>query len=102
MLIDYVNRNLSKEENSVVILHIFKCVRCRKEIANIIAISKQMSMQMVDVPADIKVSTFEKIPKKDKSLNDIIKSNSPFMAFKILSYTLAPVKKTICFAMQGI
>lgn len=102
MLIDYVNRSLSKKVNSEVILHLSGCESCRKEIADIIAFSRQMSLQMVDVPADIKISVYEKIPQKEKSLDDIIKSNSIFMAFDILDYVLAPVKKTIHLAMQGI
>ncbi len=102
MLVAYVNRSLSKSEISQVILHLSKCESCRKEIAQIIAISKQMQLQMVEVPADTKISAFEKIPQKERNLDDIIKSNSIFMPFEILSYALSPVRKTLKLATQVI
>lgn len=67
-LIDYVNHGLSKKDYKKVTMHLSRCEDCRNELDDIIAISKQASLQMVDVPEDIKVSAFEKIPQKEKNI----------------------------------
>ncbi|MDF2686792.1 MAG: hypothetical protein K0S55_1975 [Clostridia bacterium] len=101
LLIDYINRNLTQEENCQIILHLSKCESCRKEAAEIIAISKLMSEHMVNAPDDIQKSAFDKIPQKhEKTLEDIINTPSPLMAFEILNYVLIPAKKTLSLALH--
>jgi anti-sigma factor ChrR (cupin superfamily) len=103
MLIDYVNRNLTQTENFQVILHLSECENCRKETADIIAISKLVSEQQASVPIDIQKSAFDKIPQKhEKTLDDIINSPSPLMAFEIMNYVLIPAKKTLNLALHVI
>jgi hypothetical protein len=103
ILIEYANRNLTKSENSKIILHLSKCEACRKELADILIISKQLSEQMADVPIEVQEFAYQKISKNpNKTLDEIISSKSPFMVFEILNYILEPTKKSIDLALQII
>lgn len=103
MLIDYANRNLTQNENSKIILHLSECESCRKELADILLISRQLSEQMADVPIEVQEAAYQKISKKPiKTLDEIINSQSPFMVFEIINYILEPTKKSINLALQII
>jgi predicted anti-sigma-YlaC factor YlaD len=102
MLLDYINRNLSREENSKVIVHLSRCENCRRETAELLNIKRQLTLQAADVPDEILRSAYDKIPRKEKNLDDILSSNSPFMAIDLIRYTMEPVRKTIQLALQGL
>ncbi|MDF2539971.1 MAG: hypothetical protein K0S76_2992 [Herbinix sp.] len=102
LLMDYINRNLTKEENSRIILHLSSCKSCQKEMAELILLKKQLQLSMSEVPKDVRDSAYAKLPQKSRDLEDILQSKSPFMAFELLDYTLAPVKQTIRLALQGL
>jgi hypothetical protein len=102
LMIDYLNQNLIQKERAIVILHLSKCESCRKEIADMIILQKQISLSEIEVPQDLKDSAFDKIPKQEKGIEGIIVSKSPFMAIDIIGYALSPIKKTIKLVLQEI
>ena len=95
LLIDYINRNLTREENSRVIQHLSRCKGCFEELKDIIEFRDMLNVQMKEVPDDIKVTAYDKLKQDTQSLTEILESKSPFMAFDILSYALKPVQETL-------
>jgi len=61
LLIPYINRQLSSEENSYIILHMAQCPECQKEAAELILLKKQMADILVEVPQEIYSAAFKKV-----------------------------------------
>ena len=96
LLIPYINRQLSPQENSDIITHIAKCPKCRKEVTELILLQKQMSNIIVDVPKKLYKTAFSKLEQS------IEFSNTSYDVFKTISYVVLLCKKTINFAWQVI
>lgn len=102
LLLDYVNRNLSMEENSRVIMHLSQCKGCLNELADIIALRDMLNAQLKELPEDIRAAAYDKVREKDSHVADIMKSKSPFMAFELINYLLEPVNETLNFVAHVI
>lgn len=95
LLIDYINRNLTREENSRVILHLSRCKGCFDELKEIIELRDMLNVQLKEVPEDIKATAYDMLKQNTQSLTEILESKSPLMAFDILSYALKTVQETL-------
>lgn len=95
LLIDYINRNLSREENSRVILHLSRCRGCLDELKEIIKFRDMLNSQLKDVPEEIKATAYDKLKQENQGLSEILESKSPFMAFDLLNYAFKPVQETL-------
>lgn len=100
MLVDYINGKLNHKEINEVITHIAVCADCRLEAALLIKISNSEQRRMTEVPKEIFNNAFKKICEEN-SLDKILESDSPFMAFDLLRYTFTTVKQTIQLAAQA-
>jgi len=95
LLIDYINRNLTREENSRVILHLSRCNGCLDELKEIIELRDMLNAQLKDVPEDIKATAYDKLKQDNQRLTKILESKSPFMAFDLIGYALKPLQETL-------
>jgi predicted anti-sigma-YlaC factor YlaD len=106
LLLPYINRELLSGENSLVIFHLAACSECRRQAAQLIKLSKEITALMSEVPNEIIKSAYAMISEDCKNNqtieNMITNAKSPFAIFEIINYVLLPVRKTISFALQSI
>lgn len=101
-LTDYINRRLTREENSEIVIHLAACPGCRKEAAALFKIRDLEQSELADVPGDIAHSAFDKLPPKESALNKILNSGSCYMAFDLIEYSLTAAAQTIQLASKTI
>lgn len=102
LLVDYVNRNLTQEENIKVVLHLSQCKECLKEAAEIIEIRDMLGTQLKEVPDAVKKAAFDKVIANDSSISKILNSKSPFMALDLVEYSLDKLGYVINFAINEV
>ena len=88
LLISYINRQLSPEENSFVILHIAQCPECQKEAAELILLKKHMIDILEKVPQEMYSAAFKKVKDTVQDNSNLIMKpqdiNMPDNAIKIV------------------
>ena len=72
LLVDYANRNLTREENSRVILHLSGCKNCLDELKEIIELRDMLKSQLRELPEDIRDAAFMKVRQYEHKLDDIL------------------------------
>lgn len=102
LLLDYINRNLSKEDNSMVIMHLSRCKDCLNELAQIIALRDMLNFQLEEIPEAVKAAAYDKVRVTDSHVIEIISKKSPFMAFELINYLLEPVNETLSLVAHVI
>lgn len=102
LLIDYINRRLTQNENSEIIVHLAECPSCRKEVSELIKIRNMEQSAMGDIPDDILNSAFDRIPEKEITLDGTLNSGSVFMALDLIRYSLSAARQTLQLARQAI
>ena len=93
----YINRTLSKEENSIVIQHLAKCKKCQKDITILILVKKETEVLFSNFPNEITKTAFKKV--EDNKTNIILTlSQSLSMLKSVANLT----RKAAKFAFQLI
>jgi len=93
----YINKSLSREDNTIVIQHLAQCEKCRKEIALFILAKKESDILFREVPDDIIKSAFEKV--KDNENNSVL---SLSQALIMIRSAVSLTRKATKFAFQLI
>lgn len=102
LLMDYINRRLTQQESSEIIIHLATCPSCRKETAKLIKVKDLEQNSMIDIPDDILQSAFDKLPPNGSILDAILQSDSCFMAFDLIKYSILTAQQTIQLAKQAM
>lgn len=98
---DYLNRRLTPDENGIIIKHLAVCEDCKKEVAFLIKLKNTVKSLVKELPNDIAVSAFDKIPDEN-SFESILSSSSVFKGFDLIKYAFSEVRKTMDFAFNNI
>ena len=70
LMLEYISRCLSREQNSAIIRHIAECADCRTELVELINM-KRSAPKMEDVPEDITKSAFNLIGPTEKIIRHL-------------------------------
>jgi hypothetical protein len=87
-LIDYINRRLSQSERSRVVLHFSGCKNCKEEVAYLIKIRQSCNAKTADVPAEIALSAFDKIPDRKSKYGLKYYLDPVYDSFRLITQTL--------------
>lgn len=95
VLMDYINRKLSAEQNGVVVSHIVHCPHCLKELSEMIELQNLLQHRQAEIPDDYLITVFDKIPQTAAGYHRTSPLGAVQDTFKI-------VKRSIEFALQII
>ncbi|HEY8350091.1 MAG TPA: zf-HC2 domain-containing protein [Clostridiales bacterium] len=102
LLLDYMNRRLSGNENIAAAKHLAECRRCRNELAVLLRIRNLAHEGISPIPQDIADTAFDKIPDTKGTLAAALNLRQYFKAFDYLHDAMSVVNHVMKLAQQAM
>jgi len=102
LLLDYMNRRLSRNENIAAAKHLAECRHCRSELALFLGIRNLAQEGISPTPQDIADTAFDRIPGTEGTLAAALNFRQYFKAFDYIHDALSVVNHVMKLAQQAM